>query len=66
MTASPIVPKSEALRRAVAWLAHRGPWTPELIEQASQQFDLSPTDEEFLLQESRKFQLQGQPPAKER
>jgi hypothetical protein len=66
MTASPIVPKSEALRRAVAWLAHRGLWTSELIEQASQQFDLSPTDEEFLLQESRKFHPQDQPPANDR
>jgi hypothetical protein len=66
MATPPIVPKGEALRRAVAWLAHRGPWTPELIEQASRQFDLSPTDEEFLLQESLKFHPQDQPPAKDR
>jgi hypothetical protein len=65
MTISPIVPKGEALRRAVAWLAHRGPWTPELIEQASQQFDLSPTDEEFLLQECRKFHPHDQSPEKD-
>jgi hypothetical protein len=45
---------SEALRRALAWLAHQGPWTAELIEQASQRFDLSPTDEEFLLEQSRR------------
>ena len=54
MTVPPILPKGEALRRAVAWLAHEGPWTPELIEQASQRFDLSPTEEEFLLEESRR------------
>ena len=54
MTTPPIVPKGEALRRAVAWLAHQGPWTPELIEQASQRFDLSPTEEEFLLEESHR------------
>ena len=54
MTVKPIVPKGEALRRAVAWLAHRGPWTPELIDEASQRFDLSPTDGEFLLQECRR------------
>ncbi|MBI4192884.1 MAG: hypothetical protein HY525_20415 [Betaproteobacteria bacterium] len=66
MTTPPIVPKGEALRRAVAWLAHQGPWTPELIERASQRFDLSPTDEEFLLQEARGFQKQDKPPARER
>jgi hypothetical protein len=38
----PIVPKGEALRRAVAWLAEQGSWTPDLIDQASQRFDLSP------------------------
>jgi len=53
MSASPILPKSEALRRALAWLAQQGPWTAELIEQASQRFDLSPTDEEFLLELAR-------------
>jgi hypothetical protein len=54
MTVQPIRPKGEALRRAVEWLAHQGPWTPELIGQASQRFDLSPTEEEFLLAESRR------------
>jgi hypothetical protein len=54
MAASLILPKGEALRRAVAWLAHQGPRTPELIEQASQRFDLSPTEEEFLLEELRR------------
>jgi hypothetical protein len=54
MSVPPLLPKSEALRRAVAWLAHQGPWTPELIEQASQRFDLSPVEEEFLLEASRR------------
>jgi hypothetical protein len=54
----PIVPKGEALRRAVAWLAEQGSWTPDLIDQASQRFDLSPTEEEFLLQESGRFHKQ--------
>jgi len=62
----PIVPKGEALRRAVAWLAEQGSWTPALIEQASQRFDLSPTEEEFLLQESRRFHQQHIRPAGER
>ena len=55
MPIPPILPKGEALRRAVRWLADQGPWTAELIEQASQRFDLSPTEEEFLLQEFGRF-----------
>jgi hypothetical protein len=62
----PIVPKGEALRRAVAWLAEQGAWTPDLIDQASQRFDLSPMEEEFLLQESRRFQQQHIRPARDR
>lgn len=48
---SSLLPEHEALRRAVAWLGERGPWTPELIDEAGRRFDLSPTDEEFLLRE---------------
>ena len=66
MAVPPIVSKGEALRRAVAWLARRGPWTPELIEEASRQFDLSPTDEEFLLEACRKPHLRDHLPAKDR
>ena len=46
--------KSEALRRALAWLAQQGPWTAERIEQASLHFDLSPADEQFLLEQARR------------
>ena len=59
MPVPPIVPKGDALRRAVAWLAERGTWTPSLIEQACQQFDISPDDEEFLLREFRRRQEHG-------
>ena len=52
--AKPIVPEGDHLRRAVAWLARQGPWTPELINEACQRFDLSPLDEEFLLREWRR------------
>ncbi len=45
------LPEHEALRRAVAWLAERGRWTPERIDEAARRFDLSPTDEAFLLRE---------------
>ena len=55
MSISPFLPNHEALRRAVAWLARRGRWTPELVEEASRRFDLSPTDEEFLLHECHRM-----------
>ncbi len=51
MPIPPIVPERDALRHAVAWLAEQGAWTPSLIEQACQRFDVSPEDEEFLLRE---------------
>lgn len=56
-----VVPKGEALRRAVAWLAEQKSWTPALIEQACQRFDVSPEDEEFLLREFR--MIRGEKPA---
>jgi len=55
MPVRPIVSNAEQLRRAVAWLARQGPWTPALIDEACQRFDLSPIDEEFLLRECRRF-----------
>jgi len=61
MTLPPIVPRGEALRRAVSWLAEHGTWTPHLVEEACQRFDLGPADEDFLLREFRRFHLP--PPA---
>jgi hypothetical protein len=61
MPVPPVVPKGEALRRAVAWLAHQGAWTPSLIEQACQRFDVSPEDEEFLLREFHRGQERRDP-----
>jgi hypothetical protein len=54
----PFLPDHESLRRAVAWLAEHGRWTPELIDEASRRFDLSPTDEEFLLHECRRVEAE--------
>jgi hypothetical protein len=51
MTLPPLVPKGEALRHAVVWLAQGGPWTPARVEEACRRFDLAPRDEEFLLAE---------------
>ena len=55
----PLVPQLEALRRAIAWLAEHAAWSPQLIEEACQRFDLAPADEEFLLAEYRRLHAQG-------
>jgi len=44
-----IMPKGEAIRHAVRWLAEEGSCTREHVEQAGVRFDLSPLEEEFLL-----------------
>ena len=59
MPVPPIVPEGDSLRRAVAWLAGQGAWTPSLIEEACRRFDVSPADEEFLLREFRSRQPAG-------
>ncbi len=56
MNLPPVVPKGDALRRAVAWLAERHEWTAARIEEACRRFDLDPVDEEFLLRELRRRQ----------
>jgi hypothetical protein len=58
-----LLPEHESLRRAVAWLAERGHWTPELVDEASRRFDLSPTDEEFLLEQCRRINARDDPPS---
>jgi len=51
-----ITPEGESLRRALRWLSDRrleDPAAPraKLIAQASERFDLSPVEEEFLLRD---------------
>jgi hypothetical protein len=46
-----IVPKGEALRRAVRWLGEQPEWNVSVVEEAARRFDLSPIDEAFLLRE---------------
>jgi hypothetical protein len=48
-----LLPEHEGLRRAVQWLAAQMSWDAKTIEEASRRFDLSPIDEEFLLQHFR-------------
>jgi hypothetical protein len=59
VTLPPVVPKGDALRRAVAWLAQRHEWTAATIEEASRRFDLDPRDEDFLLRELRRRKDEG-------
>jgi len=56
MNLPPVVPKGEAPRRAVAWLAEQHEWSAARIEEACRRFDLDPVDEEFLLRELRRRQ----------
>jgi hypothetical protein len=55
----PLVPPNEALRRALAWLIEQGEWTAQGVEEACQRFDVSPPDEEFLLEEMRRRRERG-------
>lgn len=45
------VPEGENLRRAVRWLSEHAPVTSAMINEAGLRFDLTPTEEEFLLRE---------------
>ncbi len=47
---SAIQPQGEKLRKAVRWLSERRRYTADAIGEAARRFDLSPADEEFLLQ----------------
>jgi hypothetical protein len=51
--ADSLLPEHEGLRRAVAWLAEQPARDLATIEEASRRFNLSPLDEEFLLQHFR-------------
>jgi hypothetical protein len=41
--------KGEALRKAVDWICEQNTYTLASIEEASRRFDLSPLDENFLI-----------------
>jgi hypothetical protein len=51
--AGSILPEGEELRRAVAWLAKQPTHDAGAIEEASRRFNLSPIDEQFLLEHFR-------------
>lgn len=49
--ADSIAPRGEALRGAIRWLGRQGRLTLALVEEASQRYDLSPADEDFLVRQ---------------
>ena len=51
--AGSLLPEGEELRRAVAWLAQQPVHDAAAIEDASRRFDLSPVEEQFLLEHFR-------------
>ena len=53
MARDDLLPRGENLRRAVRWLSDQGKYTSEAIQEASVTFDLSPQDEQFLLDHFR-------------
>ena len=58
--ADALLPEGEGLRRAVTWLAEQPARDLATIEEASRRFNLSPLDEDFLLQHFR-GPAQGKP-----
>ena len=51
-----MIPAGESLRRAVAWLAEQAIRDAGAVEEASRRFNLSPLDEQFLLDHLRAMQ----------
>lgn len=45
----PLIPRGEALRKAVRYISEQGVYDLKTIEAASIRYNLSPRDEEFLI-----------------
>lgn len=58
-----LLPKGEALRRALRWLSDQQRHDAVAIDEAARLFDLTPLDEEFLLRELSRSPVK--PPAGE-
>ncbi len=50
---SDLQPKGEPLRNAVRWLSEQRRYTASAIAEAARRFDLSPSEEQFLLRHFR-------------
>jgi hypothetical protein len=53
MSTDGLLPHGESLKRAVRWLSDEGRHDAAAIEEAARRFDLSPVEEDFLLQHFR-------------
>ena len=49
MSKSGIFPEGENLRKAVKWISGQGGFNLKVVEEACIRFDLSPADENFLI-----------------
>lgn len=49
MANSGILPEGENLRKAVKWISGQGGFSLKVVEEACIRFDLSPADENFLI-----------------
>jgi hypothetical protein len=58
LTIPTLVPRGDALRHAIAWLAEHGEWSAALVDEACRRFDIAPVDEEFLLSEWRRVRAE--------
>ena len=48
-----LIPHGEALRRAVRWLGEQDRHDAATLEEAARRFDLTPAEEQFLLENFR-------------
>lgn len=53
MSRDTLLPRGEALRRAIRWLSDERRHDVAAIEEAARRFDLTPAEEEFLLSWAR-------------
>ena len=49
MSSNPLLPDNEDLRKAVKWISLQGEFNLKTVDEASLRFDLSPADEDFLI-----------------
>jgi len=53
MTAKQLVPHGESLRGAIRWIGEQGRHDVATLEEAARRFDLTPLEEQFLLDHFR-------------
>ena len=64
MSRDTLLPHGEALRRAIRWLSDERRHDAQAIDEAARRFDLTPVEEEFLLDWARDEVRRAAPPRK--